>query len=102
MKKALVIICIVFQCASCAMFDGISDVSVSLNLPDEIVVANNARVSTLRLITGKIVRDGASVHQFHFEVVVPAKKQETVKIDDFVIRDGDTAFLTDAVFSNDM
>ena len=102
MKRALVIICLVLLCTSCAMFDGISDVSVSLNPPDEIVVANNARVSTLRLMTGEIVRDGASVHQFHFEVDVPAKKQKTVKIDDFVIQNGDTAFLTDAVFSWDM
>jgi len=102
MKRALVIICIVFLFASCAMFDGISDVSVSLNPPDEIAVANNARVSTLRLMTGEIGRGGASVHQFHFEVDVPAKKQETVKIDDFVIQNGDTAFLTDTVFSCDM
>ena len=102
MKRVFVITCIVFQFASCAMFDGISDISVSLNPPDEIVVANNARVSTLRLMTGEIVRGGASVHQFHFEIDVPAKKQKTVKIDDFVIQNGDTAFLTDAVFSWDM
>jgi len=102
MKRALVIIGIVFQCASCAIFDGLSDVSVSLNPPDGIVVANNARVSTLRLMTGEIVRDGASVYQFHFEVDVPAKNWETVKIDDFVIQNGDKAFLTDAVFSWDM
>ena len=102
MKRALVIICIVFQYASCAMFDGISDVSVSLNFPDEMVVANNARVSTLRSMDGKIVRDGASVYQFHFEVDVPAKKQETIRIDDFVIQGGDKVRLTDADFSWDM
>jgi len=105
MKRASVIILItflVFQFASCAMFDGLSDVSVSLSPPDEIVVDNNARVSTLRLLTGEIVRGGAAVRQFHFEVDVPAGHRETVKIDDFEIRDGDTAFLTDAVFSWDM
>jgi len=84
------------------MFDGLSDVSVSLNPPNEIVVDNHARVSTLRLMTGEIVRDGESVHQFHFEVDVPAGHHETVKIDDFEIQGGDKAFLTDAVFSYDM
>jgi hypothetical protein len=102
MKRALAIICVVVLCASCAMFDGLSDVSVSLNPPDEIVVDNHARVSTLRLMTGEIVRDGESVHQFHFEVSVPAGHHETVKIDDFAIQDGDKALLTDAVFSWDM
>ena len=102
MKRVFVIICIVSQFASCAMFDGISDVSVSLNPPDEIVVDNHARVSTLRLMTGEIVRDDASVHQFHFEVDVPAGHHKTIEIDDFVIQDGDKVFLTDAVFSWDM
>jgi hypothetical protein len=102
MKRVLVIIGIVFQCASFAMFDGISDVSVSLNPPDEMVVDNHARVSTLRLMSGEITRDGASVYQFHFEVDVPAGNQKTVKIDDFVIQGGDKVLLTDAVFSWDM
>ena len=102
MKRALVIICIVFLFASCAMFDGISDVSVSLNLPDEIIVANHARVSTLRSMDGEIIRNGASVYQFHFDVEVPAGNRETVKIDDFVIHDGDKVSLTDADFSWDM
>ena len=102
MKRALAIICVVVLFASCAMFDGLSDVSVSLNPPDEIVVDNNARVSTLRLMTGEIVRDGASVHQFHFEVDVPARYQKTIKIDDFEIQGGDKVLLTDAVFSWDM
>ena len=84
------------------MFDGISDVSVSLNPPDEMVVDNHARVSTLRLMSGEITRGGASVYQFHFEVDVPAGNQETVKIDDFVIQGGDKVLLTDAVFSWDM
>jgi len=102
MKRTLVIICIVFQFASCTMFDGISDVSVSLNPPDEIVVINNARVSTLRSIDGEIIRNGASVYQFHFDVEAPAGNRETVKIDDFVIQDGDKVLLTDADFSWDM
>ena len=102
MKRTLVIICIVFQFASCAMFEGISDVSVSLNSPDEIIVANHARVSTLRSMDGEIIRNGVSVYQFHFDVDIPAKKQETIKIDDFVIQDGDKVSLTDADFSWDM
>ena len=102
MKRIFVIIFLVFQFASCAMFDGISDVSVSLNLPDEIAVANYARVSTLRSMDGKIIRAGASVYQFHFDVDVPAKNRETIKIDDFVIQGGDKVRLTDADFSWDM
>jgi hypothetical protein len=102
MKRILVIIFLVFLFASCAIFDGISDVSVSLNSPDEMVVANNARVSTLRSMDGNIIRAGASVYQFHFDVDVPAKKQETIKIDDFVIQGGDKVRLTDADFSWDM
>ena len=104
MKKlaAAVIVFVVFQFASCAMFDSISDVSVSLNEPDEITIVNNARVSTLRLIDGEIVRAGTSVHKFHFDIAVPAGNKETVKIDDFVIQNGDDITVTDAKFSWDM
>ena len=65
MRKIFMVICVVSLLASCAVFDGISDVSVSLNPPDEIVVANYARVSTLRSMDGEIIREGASVYQFH-------------------------------------
>ena len=68
-KAAAIVIVLAFITSgfvSCYIFDGISDVSISLNLPDEIVVANNARVSTLRSMDGKIVRAGASVYQFHY------------------------------------
>jgi len=102
MNKILVIIFLVFQFASCAAFDGILDISISLNLPDEIVVANNARVSTLRSIDGKIVRAGASVYQFHFDVEIPAGHQGTIMVDDFVMQDKDTVFAVDAKFSWDM
>jgi len=103
MNKIFVIIFLVFQFASCAAwFDGISDVSISLNLPDEIVVANNARVSTLRSMDGKIVRAGTSVYRFRLDVDIPARHQETIKIDDFVMQEGDKISLTDAKFSWDM
>ena len=102
MKKIFLTICIVSLIASCAMFDGISDVSVSLNLPDQIIVVNNARVSTLRSMEGKIVRTGTSVYQFRFDVEIPAGHQETIKIDDFVMQEGDTVSVTDAKFSWDM
>ena len=103
MNKIFVIIFLVFQFASCAAwFDGISDVSISLNLPDEIVVANNARVSTLRSMDGKIVRSGTLVYRFHFDVDIPASHQGTIKIDDFVMQEGDTVSVTDAKFSWDM
>jgi len=104
MKKSalVVIVFIVFQLASCYMFDGESDISVSLNEPDEITIVNNARVSTLRLLDGEIIRAGASVHKFHFDISIPAGDKETVKIDDFVIQNGDKATVVDAVFSWDM
>jgi hypothetical protein len=87
---------------SCYTLDGISDVSISLVLPEEIVIANNARVSTLRSINGKIVRTGTSVYQFRFDVDIPAGYHETIKIDDFVMQEGDTVSVTDAKFSWDM
>jgi len=102
MKKIFLVICVVSLIASCAMFDGISDVSVSLNLPDQIIVVNNARVSTIRSMDGKIIRAGTSVYQFHFDVAIPAGHQETIKIDDFVMQEGDTVSVTDAKFSWDM
>jgi len=102
-KLALaVIVFIVFLLASCYMFDTESDISVSLNSPDEITIVNNARVSTLRLLDVEIVRAGTSVHKLHFDIDVPAGDRETVKIDDFVIQNGDKATVTNAVFSHDM
>jgi hypothetical protein len=101
-KLAVVAAVIVFLLASCYMFDNESDISVSLNSPDEITIVNNARVSTLRLIDVEIVRAGTSVHKFHFDISIPAGDRETVKIDDFVIQNGDKAIVTDAVFSWDM
>jgi len=102
MKKIFLIICIISLITSCAVFDGISDVSVSLNPPDEIVVVNYARVSTLRSMDGEIIRAGAAVYQFHFDVEIPANNQETIKVEAFIIQNGDTVSLTDAKFSWDM
>ena len=102
MRKIFMVICVVSLLASCAVFDGISDVSVSLNPPDEIVVANYARVSTLRSMDGEIIREGASVYQFHFDVEIPANNHKTIKVEDFPIQSGDTISLTDAKFSWDM
>jgi hypothetical protein len=102
MKKLAVIVCIAFMLASCYMFDNESDVSVSLNSPDEITIANYARVSTLRLLDGEIVRACTPVHKFHFDIVIPAGYRETVKIDDFAIQNGDKATVTNALFSHDM
>ena len=101
-KLAVVAAVIVFLLASCYIFDDISDISVLLNPPDEITIINNARVSTLRLSDVEIIRAGASVHKFHFDISIPAGDKETVKIDDFVIQNGDKATVVDAVFSWDM
>jgi len=102
MKKLAVIICIVFLFASCHLLDGVSDVSMSINLPDEVIVVNNARVSTLRAVDGKIVRENSSIYQFHFDIVIPAGDQKTVKIEDFILQNGDKVIVTDAKFSWDM
>jgi len=102
MKKLIVIICIVFLFASCHTLDGVSDVSMSINLPDEVIIVNNARVSTLRAVDGKIVRENSSIYQFHFDIAIPAGDQEAVKIDDFILQNGDKAIVTDAKFSWDM
>jgi len=99
-KLAVVAAVIVFLLTSCYLFDNESDISVSLNPPDKITIVNNARVSTLRLVDVEIVRAGTSVHKFHFvDIDIPAGYKETVKIDDFVIQNGDQATVTDAVFS---
>ena len=102
MKKYFFIICIVSLISSCAMFDGISDISISLNSPDEIVVVNNARVSTLRNIKGDIVRSGTSVYHFDFDIDIPASRQDAIKVDDFIIQNTDKVFVIDAKFSWDM
>ena len=102
MKKIFLIICLVSLIASCYTFDGISDISVSSNSPNEIVVVNNARVSTLRSMDGKIVRAGKSVYKFHFDVDIPAGYQETITVNDFVIQNGDKIVVIDAEFSWDM
>jgi len=101
-KLAVVTAVIVFLLASCYLFDNESDISVSLNPPEEITIVNGARVSTLRLLDVKIDRAGTTVHKLHFDIDVPAGDRKTVKIDDFVIQNGDKAIVTDAVFSWDM
>jgi len=101
-KLAVVAAVIVFLLASCYIFDDISDISVLLNPPDEITIINNARVSTLRLSDVEIIRAGTPVHKFHFDIDIPAGHRETVKIDDFVIQNGDKVTVTDAKFSWDM
>jgi hypothetical protein len=102
MKKFTLIVFIVFQFVSCYIFDGISDVSITLNIPDEIIIINNAYVSTLNSIDGKIVRAGMTIYQFHFDIDISAGNRETIKINDFEIKDGDEGIVTDAKFSWDM
>jgi hypothetical protein len=107
MKKIFIFLTaiIIFQLASCGVVDdiaGTSNIELSINLPDEIVIANNAYVSTLRSIDGKVTRSGKSVYNFHFEVDIPCNHQDTVKIDGFILQDGDKAVATKTEFSWDM
>jgi hypothetical protein len=101
MKRAywFLIICIAFSVFSCAMFDDVSDVSVSVNLPNEIIISNNASVSTLTSIDGEIIRSGTSVYKFHFNVDIPSGNNETVRIDDFIMLEGDKPRVTKADFT---
>jgi hypothetical protein len=84
------------------MFDNASDVSLSINLPNEITIFNNASVSTLRSIDGEIVRSGSAVFNFHFDVDIPSSHNETVKIDGFIMQEGDKPRVTKADFTWDM
>jgi len=104
MKKfySILIILCVFHFFSCAMFDGVSDLKISENVPDEIIIFNNARVSTLKSIDGKINRSGSSVYDFHFNVDIPAGYTETIKLNDFILQEGDKVFIIKAKFSWDM
>lgn len=87
---------------SCAMFDDSDDIFVSVNPPDELSVFNNARVSTLRSLDGKIMRANIAVYTFHFDVDIPANNIDTVKIDDFIMQAGDKPRVTKARFTWDM
>jgi hypothetical protein len=84
------------------MFDDASDIVMSVNPPDEITIFNNASVSTLRSLDGKIMRAGISVYTFHFDVDIPANNIDTVKIDDFIMQAGDKPRVTKARFTWDM
>jgi hypothetical protein len=96
------IIGITFFVFSCAAFDDAADIVLSIQLPDELVIVNHARVSTLVKLDGKIMRAGATVYQFHFDVDIPANNRETVKIDDFIMQEGDKPRVTKADFTYDM
>jgi len=45
---------------------------LSINLPDKIIIVNNACVSILRAVDVKIVRDNSSIYQFHFDIDISA------------------------------
>jgi hypothetical protein len=101
-KYCFLIFCITFLIFSCAIFDDASDIVVSINLPDEIIISNYAFVSTLRSIDGEIIRSGTSVYNFHFDVDIPANCNDTVKIDDFTLQEGDQPRVISADFTYDM
>jgi hypothetical protein len=84
------------------MFDNASDISLSINLPNEIIISNNASVSTLRSIDGEIIRSDTSVYNFHFDVDIPCNSIETVKIVDFIIQKGDKPRVIKTNFTWDM
>jgi hypothetical protein len=81
------------------MFDNASDVSVSINSPDEIIIFNNASVSTLKSVDGEIIRSGTSVYKFRFNVDIPSGNNETVRIDDFILQEGDKPRINKADFT---
>jgi len=84
------------------MFDNASDVTISVNLPDELVIQNNANVSTLKSIEGKIVRVGDTVYNFQYDVDITAGESGKVKVNNFILQEGDEPKITKADFSWDM
>jgi hypothetical protein len=56
-------------------------------------------VSTLKSIDGEIIRSGKSVYKFHFNVDIPSGYNETVKIDGFIMQEGDKPRINKADFT---
>jgi len=85
--------------SSCALFDGVSDISVRLQPPHEVIVVNSARISTLRSVDFEIHRVNEKISAFHFDIDIPAREQETITLEDFTLQEGDKAVVTDAGLS---
>jgi hypothetical protein len=85
--------------SSCALFDSVSDISVRLLPPHEVIVVNSARVSTLRSVDFEIRRANEKIRSFHFDIDIPAGTQETITLEDFTLQEDDKAVVTDAGLS---
>jgi hypothetical protein len=87
---------------SCAMFDGTDDISILLEVPDKIIVNNNANVSTLRYIQFEITREDMVVYYFNRNCDIVAGKKDIFKVIDFTIQEGDKAKVKEIRFTWDM
>ena len=75
---------------SCYTLDTISDISISLQPPETVIIKNNSYVSTLNSIKFEIKRNGKTVHTYDGEYLVTAAGEDlTIILDDFIIQDGD-------------
>ncbi|GAB6393367.1 MAG: hypothetical protein MdMp014T_2740 [Treponematales bacterium] len=91
MKKVLWLLFAVFAegVSSCALFDSVSDISVRLQPPHEVIVVNSARVSTLRSVDFEIHRANENISAFHFALDILAGEQETITLEDFTLQEGE-------------
>jgi hypothetical protein len=74
---------------SCYTLDTISDISISLQQPETVIIKNNSYVSTLNSLKFEIKRNGKTVYTYDGEYLVTAGENLTIILDDFIIQDGD-------------
>jgi ribonuclease HIII len=74
---------------SCYTLDTISDISISLQQPETIIIKNTSYVSTLNSIKFEIKRNNKTVYTYEDECLVIAGENVKIILDDFIIQDGD-------------
>jgi hypothetical protein len=70
-----------------------SDISISLQQPDTVIIQNDSYVSTLNSIKFEIIRNGIIVYTFYDECLVTAGETLTIVLHDFVLQDGDMGLI---------
>jgi hypothetical protein len=88
-----------FLAVSCAAFDDVSDIGVSLKPTDMVIIENRSYVSTVNAIELNIVRNGTIVYSLKQHCEVPANQNFVIKLDDFIIEAGDTVDVIDVNLS---
>jgi hypothetical protein len=81
---------------SCAMLDSASDITVILLPPNQVIIDNTARVSTLRELECTIYRARQPMHTFHTDVDLVVGSRKTILLDGFILQDGDEVVIRKA------